>query len=212
MKTKIVKSTILVAILGVALWSCNKTNIDSNTSNNSELSEVLVQKLDVNSNASIKVKCINTCDDGEECGMRWDMNAGSIECTCSGCSMELSSTVNLANEISHLGNYFVEYLLTNYNTSDFILHLIEINSYDNSKTILFEFEITNSGEIGTVMYVDNYDNIGTVIGPTLEVDCAGFCDTESESCRERFISSTGNVECTCQSDNCSMTITQKNEK
>jgi len=41
-KTKILKSTILIAILGVALWSCNKEELDVKTGNDIEKSDKLL--------------------------------------------------------------------------------------------------------------------------------------------------------------------------
>jgi len=59
MKTKIVKSTILVAILGVALWSCNKPEVESpieskvineNVINSEEINSILTE---INSEAEL---------------------------------------------------------------------------------------------------------------------------------------------------------------
>ncbi|TXB60101.1 hypothetical protein [Phaeodactylibacter luteus] len=166
------------------------------------------------SNTGITVRCINGCDDGSECGMIWDLKGGTVECSCTGCTMELSNSIatndeeRIVGDLNSIGDYFEEYLTLTYKSTDFVLTSVEINRFEQTEAILLDFKLVDTDEIGSVMYVLNYDNNGNRVGPTIEVDCSGGCGNDTETCRERYITSTGDVECTCEGD-CKMTITYK---
>jgi len=174
--------------------------------------EIVVESRSIGT--GIIVKCINGCDDGSECGMIWGLKGRTVECSCTGCTMELSNSRasndkgQIIGDLNFLAGYFEEYLTLTYSSTDFILTSVEINKFAQAETILLDFKIENTDKIGSIMYVLNYDINGNRVGPTIEVDCSGGCGNETENCRERYITSTGEVECTCEGD-CKMTITHK---
>lgn len=191
-------------------FGINELSITDNLEKFKE-TETLVES---RSNTGITVRCINGCDDGSECGMIWDLKRGTIECSCTGCTMELSNSIatndeeRIIGDLNSIADYFEEYLTLTYGSTNFVLTSVEMNRFEQAETILLDFKIVDTDEIGSVMYVLNYDNNGNRVGPTIEVDCSGGCGNETETCRERYITSTGDVECTCEGG-CKMTITYK---
>ncbi len=196
--------------------SCDDKPVIDELSSTEELEKSIEAEMVVESrsNTAITIRCINRCDDGSECVIIGDLKGGTIECSCAGCAMELSNSIatndegRIIGDLNSIADYFEEYLTLTYGSTDFVLTSIEVNRFEQAKTILLDFKIVDTDEIGSVMYVLNYDNDGNRVGPTIEVDCSGECGNDTETCRERYIISTGDVECTCEG-NCEMTITYK---
>lgn len=164
--------------------------------------------------ATHKITCTGTCQPNEHpdprestCeAMLYDGNTGTIECPCTGCVMQVS---NQLTRVVPYVTYFNEHLVSKIGTSsNVILYAVEIEDYTNTESVLFEYRIPNSTERGTVMYISKFNAAGERTGPTIEIDCSGGCNNATETCRERYILSTGDAECTCEGT-CKMTVTYK---
>lgn len=131
---------------------------------------------------------------------------GEVFCSCSGCVMTItasrySSDESVLDQLRAEGDFadnarsFVkkkhEEIITNFNSISYYF----AESYT---TIMFEYELSD-GEIGTVMYVNEYDIQGRK-DKTYEIDCTGPC-----GCREQYNLNTGTASCSC--DDCVMTVT-----
>ncbi len=206
---------ISVVFLSI-LFACNKDNI---IENKKESSTELVEPAEINQSATnratgIEVACIGICDTQEsECGMIWDLKNGTVDCSCSGCKMTISNglAINDASvneKLTSIAPYFEKHLQNNFGTMGFSLLSIKFDLYDkNISVVHLEYKINGTSEEGSVMYVfNNNSNKENNTGPNIEVNCTGGCDDGDEKgCRERYITSTGDVECTCSG--CKMSIT-----
>ncbi len=160
-----------------------------------------------------KIICVGSCQVGEHphseegtCeAMLYDGNAGTIECPCTSCAMQVSSHLT---KVSPYFQYFNEHLTEKIGTLTTILYSIEIEEHTNAEVVIFEYRIPNTSNRETVMYIKNYSTTGEPAGPPVEIDCYGNCDNSRETCKERYIASTGNVECTCEG-NCRMRIIRR---
>lgn len=160
-----------------------------------------------------KITCVGSCQTGEHpdpnestCeAMLYDGNTGTIECPCTNCVMQVSSQLTRVNPYLQ---YFNEHLTVKIGTVTTILYSVEIEEYTNADVIIFEYKIPNTSNRETVMYIKRYNAAGEPTGPVVEIDCSGGCDNATETCRERYILSTGDAECTCQGT-CKMTVTYK---
>lgn len=143
-----------------------------------------------------------------------------VECDCEGCTLIV--TIENAGggidtpenqqeliEILFAKDMFLteldSYIEQNYSSSEFTIDSIEFVEYGTSYYLLYDFQVRGLSE--SVMYACYYDDSEQEV-KKYEIDCRGSCDGEGETCRERFIFEPPSAECTCESDNCTMLITQ----
>jgi hypothetical protein len=210
MKIKPICSILLVLTVSfIAVYACQKEIVSHEQSILAPLNNAVVDRAaDVH-----KITCTGRCQAGEHpdpsestCeAMLYDGNTGTIECPCSNCTMQVSNQLSTA---SAYVQYFNEHLMAKIGTINALVYSIEIEKHPNAEFVLFEYKIPNSADRGTVMYVTKFNASGQRIGPVVEIDCTGGCDNVTETCRERYIISTGNAECTCEGT-CKLTVTNK---
>ncbi len=210
MKIKSIFSILLaVAVSCIAVYACQKEIARQEPSILAPLNIAVVDRAtDVH-----KITCTGSCQEGEHpdpsestCeAMLYDGNTGTIECPCKNCTMQVS---NQLSTTSSYDKYFNEHLMAKIGTVKVLLYSIEIEKYPGAEVILFEYKIPTSAARGTVMYITKFNASGQRSGPVVEIDCTGGCDNATETCRERYIISTGNAECTCEGT-CKLTVTYK---
>jgi hypothetical protein len=218
---------LLILVAFLALSSCNQSE--------KLLSEELVLTehalgiapsglaVETRATPDIKITCGGTCEAGEHpfdpserscAAMLYDGGAGTIECPCNDCVMRFSQisageASRYLSPSSDYVKYFNEHLIAKFGTAKVLLYSVEIKKYEATEVVWFIYKELGGAEESSVMYVAKLDESGLRAGPVIEVDCSGGCDNPGETCRERYILSTGDVECTCQGS-CSMKITEKN--
>lgn len=155
----------------------------------------------------IRVRCLGDCSNSQTgCGINWSIPQGTVECSCTGCTMEITNTAqmeNLDKLLKVVGNRFAEYVKEHGASgipkiNELLLQYDKVNKTD---LLTIEFESPEKpGLYETVLYAATYDESGN-FAKTIEIDCKGTCD-----CRERWVIATGSAECTCTGD-CKMTVT-----
>lgn len=198
---------IILPVLLFVLFSCNKSSNETQTSSNE--SKTVSAKLvpDPDLVEKIQVSCLGDCSNSQTgCGMNWNLPKGTVECSCSGCKMEISNAAqmeNLNTLLKLIGNRFSQFVEEHGASEipkikEFLLQYDKIN---NTDLLTIEFESPDKpGLYETVLYAASYDESGNY-AKVIEIDCKGTCD-----CRERWVVSTGSAECTCTGD-CKMTVT-----
>jgi len=204
---------ILLGLLTISLNSCDKSekiNENNTEINNSDL------KSGTNS-ASVNVECSGSCEDEDSgCGAYWNIPEGRIECTCSnGCAMVITmdnesgrSTVP-RSDMSALAEHFLDYIDRIHGTENYIITNFKHTFYDLAEFIEVKYTLNgNTSEIYSIVYLVEFPSTDPDASPSgsVSVDCHGSCDTATEKCVEVYDTSTGEVYCKCESDNCKMTI------
>jgi len=64
--------------------------------------------------------------------------------------------------------------------------------------IIYDF-IASNGQRGSVAFLYTSNE-------KYKCDCSGSCDQPNKTCRERYVFDPPSFECTCESDNCTMTL------
>tara|TARA_B100001059_G_C17777531_1_gene552172 strand:+ start:713 stop:949 length:237 start_codon:yes stop_codon:yes gene_type:complete len=71
-----------------------------------------------------------------------------------------------------------------------------VEDYNDVRVVVYEYYDFNN-KLESVMLVKKKGEQQEMGGPIIIVDCSGGCESPEATCRERYIISTGNVECTC---------------
>ncbi len=221
---------IFLAIIGV---SCNEvgevTFGDMNAEKDDEKSTPVMAGNSEEVQHHYKYNCIDHCDgSGEECTMSINVQQGYVECNCEGCTLVVevvdpedgsSQTINAETEAFGASykqmmdkllkknmylNFLEEFVQEKFSTSYYEITAIELVEAGENYGIIYDFKTDNEIE-ESVMYVW-LNSLGEEEGQTYEIDCHGSCDTPEETCRERFTFNPPAAECTCESNNCTMTV------
>lgn len=207
------KLNTLALLLFLFFVSCNKTsgcklNINDQFDSNPTLK-------DQPTGNKYSYSCRGDCTGGGQCEMVHFVQQNYVECSCEGCVLNV--TIETAEGTFQAENpeELIELLLSKYlyldelqsfiktqlDTDEFFLTNIELYENEGGYYLLYDYS-TNMGAAGSIMYATSAS------GEKFQIDCRGSCDGEGETCRERFVFNPRSAECTCESDNCSMTITQ----
>lgn len=212
---KVIKLFYLFTLL-FALYSC-ESNIEENNKD-------AIQSTEIRSNVEtfirngatyiagdVNVTCgSDECTGGnvgptDKCQVGSDLN-GYFECTCAGCTMKVAADAVLQDhnilEQLHIDN-------NDENAKNFILEKHDEGFYgfqsvsyhfSIEKTIvIYKYGLKN-GDVETVLYVNNYNEVGALT-KQFEIDCTGSC-----GCREQYNHNTGISSCSC--DECKMKVTE----
>ncbi len=198
---------IIFPVLLVLLFSCTKSTTETNSIATN--SETMAAKLasDPALVEKIRVRCLGDCSNSQTgCGINWNIPQGTVECSCTGCTMEITNTdqmENLDKLLKVVGNRFSEFVKEHgaNGTPKIKELLLQYDKINKTDLLTIEFESPDKpGSYETVLYAATYDDNHN-FAKTIEIDCKGTCD-----CRERWVVSTGSAECTCTGD-CKMTVT-----
>lgn len=210
----------ILGLLAMFLSACSDDSKIFDNSINSEKDniEIIQDRANKNSSSerilisSITLDCQNNCDgSNNRCALFVDFKKPDIyECHCEGCRMVITNNIgNVDTKNVKIDNSiaqsFAKYIIDKWNpvSNSIKVEKIFVDNYSDVQTVLYEYYLENSNELKTVMFVQNEDERG--IMNTIIIDCSGGCDNANETCRERYIVSTGNTECTCQGS-CKMTV------
>lgn len=171
---------------------------------------------------NIKISCRGECDppsehpwypDESNCaGMLWDPVLNTFECPCDDCTMIIENVSGLTNptdKMQFLLGFFAEMLEEAYSNDDVLLYEVEFIKKSNVEVLKIIYLPESLNEKESIMYISKFDEFGVRINEVIEVDCDGTCTNASETCRERYIYSTDEIECTCAGPNCKMTVKRK---
>ena len=142
-------------------------------------------------------------------------NPEYAECSCTGCALHIifdrnqekevginNSQTFLSDFINHIKDDFSSKSLNNVSIKQIV-----VEDYNDVRIVVYEYYDFNN-RLESVMLVKKKDEQQKMGGPTIVVDCSGGCESPGATCRERYIISTGDVECTC-SGSCVMEISEK---
>lgn len=205
--------------------SCTSKDVEDEMERNElEIVEKTIQQDQRLPPPQITFRCINGCNDGSDCGMHKNVVENYIECTCSNCALSITTAgreltdkerIKAFNNLERVWLPFNKFINKKYNTQDYFFTSIILNEYENNDpessydsvtVISLDYKIKDEKE-GSIMYILEYDSSSNRVAPTIEVNCSGKCGSgSSQTCRERYYMATGIVECTCESDDCTMTV------
>lgn len=218
------KSYLIVAMLlliGTFIVSCSKSGEKINEAEEQNELASDQQKAEPQVEHSYNYNCNGECTNGTECTMTIYIQGGYVECNCEGCILtvtidkdgETKSENNQGESLKKLHEkelFFKELsslIERKHNTEKFSLLSIELTEYGNDYYLLYDY-LADNKFVGSVMYaVVNPDNEKDQ-QQKYEIDCAGSCDDAQETCRERFNFNPPSAECTCEGDDCKMTVTE----
>ena len=210
---------IIFSILFFAAIGCNKSSDNSN----SEMDNENVESANLKAEPIEHIyhyTCSGSCTGGGECTMTHYVQQNYVECDCEGCTLVVSvknagagsEKVDQQALIDKLfaKNLFLKelssFVNTKYGTNDFNITSIELVENREDYYLLYDFT-TRGGLSESVMYAYVHQ---TRAEPEkkYEIDCSGSCDQQEETCRERFNFNPPSAECTCEGDDCTMTISE----
>ncbi len=216
MKKTTIYLTMALVLAGVFLFSCSKTFENENKTK--DLNESTFKEYP-SPPSPVTITCSGTCSDGNRCTFRVVGGNQYGECDCEGCTLIVhhdGGKMNTEEQSEVLKKMFnqemfipqlQEFVVTKFKTNEFGILSIEYAVYDKSYYILYDI-ITETGLRESVMYVSVVPIDSKEPSVKYEIDCSGSCDEPGESCRERYVFNPPSAECTCESDNCTMTINE----
>lgn len=211
---------IISLMLFIATTACNKSQ--NYTTKDTEKTTLESENLKGKPVEQIyHYTCSGTCTDGSECAMYHNIQGNYVECTCEGCTLNVSiestgGNSQPKNKHESIDKLFskdmflkelTSFVETKHKTNDFKLTSIEMAEYGEDYYLLYDY-ITLDGHAESVMYAYVHQTREEEPEKKYEIDCSGSCDQQGESCRERFNFNPPSAECTCESDNCNMTVSE----
>ncbi|MCD6112384.1 MAG: hypothetical protein J7J86_03845 [Bacteroidales bacterium] len=208
---------IIFSILLFAAIGCNKSSDNSK----SEIDDQNVESANLKAEPIEHIyhyTCSGSCTGGGECTMTFYVQQNYVECDCEGCTLVVSvenagGGSEQADQQELIDKLFAKDLFLRelssfvnqkYGTNDFNITSIELVEYGEDYSLLYDFT-TRDGLSESVMYAYIHQ---TREEPEkkYEIDCSGSCDQQGETCRERFLFNPPSAECTCEGDDCTMTV------
>jgi len=175
MKTKIIKSTIIIAILGVVLFACNKQEEKP-----IQVENTVEPSMAQGNHYIQEFSCIGSCAN-DACGGLFTRKNGDInymECTCTECILQVIITNIGTGQVSETNSTgarvevefiaeFVEFFETTYGSSDPVVTKVTRENMGEIFSVLYEF-VTPDGDITTVMFAMKGG------GEKITIDCTDF--------------------------------------
>lgn len=167
----------------------------------------------------INVTCSGTCADGERCFFSMVGNNQYGECSCEGCTLVVELDGGVTDGVDQnklLEELFSRELFSSnlqsfvngkFKTTDFDIQSLEYAVFEEGYYVSYDI-VTFKGEEESVMYASYFTTGNKEAPKKFEIDCAGHCESPTETCRERFIFNPPSTECTCEGSSCIMTVTE----
>ena len=194
-----------------SMSSCDR-NMEDNINTDANAIEPRVAPSD-----PIKLKCTGTCPE-RACKFHYDSKFPNKQSCypCSDCIVSYSPTdgvgfgdivTDLSDVLSSLSNI----LLNKYNTPDYSIDSILVMG-DSSKEFIqifyfIEGIIDSSQSIAFLVDIEINTNGEKMSGGKVVIDCSGNCKPKSGGCVAEWMIEEKKVRCSCESDNCKMTVT-----
>jgi hypothetical protein len=216
-----IRKAFMIIVTLVAIIACEKSG---DTAENEWKNEILAKS----STSDIKVLsyCDGTCNTPENCESIKDMVNKKYYCSCESdnCSRIVEIFYGPNAEPTKLSgdaaiNFLDDFVQDKYLFFDELdSHIESIHNQLNYRLdqigflqnengyIVHYFYTTQSGIQETVVFI--YSSLN---GKKLKVNCNGHCDVSTQKCVEEYGFDSGKVNCSCQSDNCYMTVEEIGE-
>ncbi len=222
------RNLIYLTLVIYAFSSCDNSeaaqieNIMNGPNDNSIISSKLKAKDEI---LSYSVHCSGTCSSGQACALEGVLYIGGdgteeeyVQCKCDNCVMHITYETGESPQteeekqqlIDNLNNKYLfleeleEFVATYYSGIAYDITSIELQELGNTYILLYDI-VTANNNVESVMYA--YLNVDGPDEEKLEIDCTGGCSDPNALCRERYVITTGSVECTCEGS-CKMTLTK----
>ena len=206
-KQKVWATFALVVVACVTcLYACNKENSESTKPDLEGVKTMLAESVstDLSHHDFFRVYAINKNIKG---GFTFDEEGhlvGDGNCSLGYYSTYKDNKTHVTDDVA-LANHFRSFVKQYNDTNDYLI-------------TCFQLVFLNDGELIQIEYVANHDfdnpqsamyvtNTKDAKGPvTYSVKCNGHCDSPTETCVEIFDFNLNQARCSCQSDECFMTV------
>ncbi|MDF3027532.1 MAG: hypothetical protein K0S23_1839 [Fluviicola sp.] len=204
MKKIVFESFLILSVSVLFVFSCQKENIKNSKSNTHE---VFQEKQSIN---SVEIECNGNCSGSSgTCSIMGQLGGGSghnyVTCSCSGCTMKVTSTKNGVTTVTNLIeaqfevyylDLFQTYMADNYPGQTYTLLKYNFTTDSEEYVEMYSFDLGN-GQIETVVLVGDANGL---IDKVKVYDCTGSC-----GCREVYDLNTNKASCSC--NDCQMKVT-----
>lgn len=210
MKRLLLGSVLLLVSGTLLVFSCQKENTNRLTtvSDKTEKSGGKAIKNEV------EIECNGTCSGSSgTCSLTGQLGGGSghnyVTCSCSGCTMKVTSTKNGIATVTNLVNaqfevyylhVFEKYMSTQYSGQQYSLVRYNFIADEDQFVETYSFDLGN-GITETIVIVGDANGL---IDTVKVIDCVGTC-----GCKEVYDMNTNKASCSCSDCQMKITITKK---
>lgn len=187
------------------------TACSNDVNNNESLADKSKILIKASSPTHVKYSCDGDgCTGLSYCTISW--LGGNVYSCCEGCYLSVqfisgeepqrtATTVEFEDDI--FKDDLKGYLDGLYPNGGFAVHAIEYETNGSLYYVIYSYSTPTGGEETVLIYA-------APGGSTTIVDCSGSCDNSEEKCVEVAVIEPDKItaSCSCESDNCSMNITQ----
>jgi hypothetical protein len=197
-------------ILVISTISCSK---ESKLTPEDNFNTSISSRNNVNA-AEIHISCVGNCEDNGASGAIWRVPSGTVECNCPKCKMSVDvsndSNRNTSSraDMTKIAAHFVDYIKRTHETENYLITSYKHSFYDLAEFIEILYIVNDDpSETFSLTFLANFDSSDLKVAPnTILVDCHGSCGSNGGQCVEVYNTTTGEVYCKCESDQCKMTI------
>lgn len=206
MKRLLLGSVVLLVSCSLLLFSCEKENIKrlKSVSNISEKGGGKTIKNEV------EIECDGACSGSSgTCSLTGQLGGGSghnyVTCSCSGCTMKVTSTKNGMTTVTNLVNaqfevyylhVFEKYMSDTYSGQQYEFLHYKLVASEKEFVETYSFDLGN-GIAETIVIVGDANGL---IDTVKVIDCTGSC-----GCKEVYDLNTNKASCSCS--DCQMKVT-----
>lgn len=204
---KVWVTTMIVFIVCLAcVYACKKEKSESAKSDLESAESVLVESatMDLSQHDFFRVYAVNKDING---GFTFDEEGhlvGDGNCSLGYYSTYKDNRTHVTNDVA-LAKHFKSFVKNYDDTNDYLITCFQLVFLNDGELIQIEYVVNHDFDNPqSAMYVTNTkDAKGPV---TYNVKCNGHCDSPTETCTEIFDFHLGQARCSCQSDECFMTV------
>lgn len=205
---------IVVLLLSWAyLASCTKQQKEEQQSN------VKITVLDQKSSSGgwISYRCIGSCYESQ--GLCWlnDLNPPVVYCDCESamCALEIvidgytkEQWETATTDIAQFMTDFKKFANEEHGNGVRYFHVLEQGLFKGYEVFQAVYSVDSpEGDKYSVLLMTTFDENNHKAAPQrILFNCVGTCDDDTEQCNEQLDTTTGDVYCGCESDNCKMVI------
>lgn len=207
MKKLFLGSVLFLLSCVLFVFSCQKENTRKLTTSNSD-KEIVSQTKTIQND--VEIECNGNCSGSSgTCSLTGQLGGGSghnyVTCSCSGCTMKVTSSKNGVITVTNLVNakfevYYIDvfekYMNENYIGQSYSIIRYNFVSDGEEYVETYSFDLGN-GVIETILVVGDANGL---IDTVKVIDCTGSC-----GCKEVYDLNSNKASCSCS--NCQMKVT-----
>ncbi|WP_343606526.1 hypothetical protein [Fluviicola sp.] len=207
MKRLLLGSVMLLCSSALLVFSCQKENTGSATVKTEKFQEKISQN-------EVEIECSGSCtSSSESCSLTGQLGGGGghnyVSCSCSGCTMKVTSTKNGATTVTNLVNakfevyyldVFQKYMEEAYTGQSYSLVRYHFITDGDKYVETYSFDF-GDGVIETVVLAGDANEM---IDTVKVIDCTGSC-----GCKEVYDLNTGKASCSCSDCQMKVTVVKK---